>query len=94
MAKKTLLEIVQIVLSDMSSDDVSSIDDSVEAQQVANIVIGCYDEMMANRNWPHTKKLMPLQASASLSKPCFFKIPEEVKELKQIEYYVGTAGFI
>ena len=36
--KKNLLEIVQNILSDMDSQEVNSISDSIEAMQVAQIV--------------------------------------------------------
>ncbi len=39
MAKMTLLEIVQDIMSDMDSDEVSSINDSVESLQVAQHVL-------------------------------------------------------
>ena len=51
--KYTLLEIVQEILSDMDSDEVNSIDDTVESQQVASIVRSAYMAIMSNRNW-HT----------------------------------------
>ena len=63
MAKKTLLEIVQEILTDMVSDEVNSIDDTVESQTVASIVRSVYESMMANRNWPHTKQLVQTEAS-------------------------------
>jgi hypothetical protein len=38
MAKMTLLEIVQDILSDMDSDEVNSINDSVESLQLAQMI--------------------------------------------------------
>lgn len=42
MAKRTLLDIVQEILNDMDSDEVTSINDTIESLQVANIVRSCY----------------------------------------------------
>lgn len=84
--KKTLLELVQDILSDMDSDEVNSIDDTVESQQVAQIVKTCYYEMLSNRNWPHTRKLVQLDASNDLAKPNYLKLPENLKELISIYY--------
>ena len=44
--KFTLLEMVQEILSDMDSDEVDSIEDTVEAEQVATIVRSTYLAMM------------------------------------------------
>lgn len=40
--RKTLLEMVQDILSEMDSDEVNSINDTVEAEQVATIIKNCY----------------------------------------------------
>lgn len=87
--KQTLLEIVQDILNDLDSDEVNSINDTVEAQQVAQIVKSCYDELTSNRNWPHQKKLIQLDASGSLSKPNYMKLPEGTKELISLKYNVA-----
>lgn len=88
MAKKTLLEIVQEVLSDMVSDEVTNIDDTVESQTVASIVRSVYEAMLANRNWPHTKNLIQLDSLVDVSKPVYLKMPERLKELVSLSYDV------
>ena len=84
--KRTLLEIVQEILSEMSSDEVNSINDTIESQQVANIVKSCYNELISNRNWPHLKKLTQLDSSGTLSKPVFLKMPEVLREMELVKY--------
>lgn len=84
--KRTLLEIVQEILSEMSSDEVNSINDTIESQQVANIVKSCYNELISNRNWPHLKKLTQLDSSGTLSKPVFLKMPEGLREMELVKY--------
>lgn len=86
MAKKTLLTMVQDILTEMDSDEVSSIDDTIEAQQVATIIKNCYFEMISNRNWPHLKKLIQLDALNDLTKPNYLKLPLETKELLTVSY--------
>jgi hypothetical protein len=86
MAKMTLLEIVQDILNDMDSDEVNSINDTVESQQVAQTVKSCYFEMIANRNWPHLRKLVQLEASGELIKPNYLKLPVGTKELVFFKY--------
>ena len=67
--KKTLLEIVQNILNEMDSDEINSIDETVEASQVAQIVRSCYDEIISRDNWPHLKKMVQLEASDDITKP-------------------------
>jgi hypothetical protein len=86
MAKMTLIEIVQDILSDMNDDEVNSISDTIESLQVAQIVKSVYFEMMANKNWPHLRTLDTLEASGDNTKPTHMKLPELVKELEWIEY--------
>jgi hypothetical protein len=90
MAKLTLLELVKDILNDMDSDEVNSINDTVESQQVAQIVKTCYFEMIANRNWPHLKKLIQIDASGDISKPNYLKLPTGTKELVFIKYDTAT----
>ncbi len=40
--RRTLLDMVQEILSDMDSDEVESIDDTVEAEQVVSILKSTY----------------------------------------------------
>lgn len=82
----TLLEIVQDILNDMDSDEVNSIDDTIESQQVAQIVKTCFYEMIGNRNWPHLKRLIQLESSGDLSKPNYLRIPVNLKELSFFKY--------
>jgi hypothetical protein len=84
--KKTLLEITQDILNDLDSDIVNSIDDTVESQQVANIIRACYNEMISNRNWPHLKKLLQLDSLGDTDKPNYLMVPEGLKELITFSY--------
>lgn len=84
--KLSLLDIVQDILSDMSSDEVNSIDDTPESLQVAQIVKATYFAMLSNRNWPHTKRLIELTPSLSSLRPTHVTVPENVKEMVIINY--------
>lgn len=50
--KRTLLQIVQNILSDMDSEDVNSISDSIEAEQIASVVRDVYLNMVSTRMIP------------------------------------------
>ena len=92
MTKKTLLQLTQDILSEMDSDEVNSIDDTVESLQVAQIIQTCYYEMMANRNWPHLRKIVQLDASGDITKPNYLKLPENLKELSFFKYETQKVG--
>lgn len=84
--KRTLLDMVREILSDMDSDEVNSIDDTIEAQQVASTIRSCYNEMISNRNWPHLQKLIQLEHSGNPLLPTHLQIPENMKELVFFKY--------
>jgi len=90
--KLSLLDIVQDILSDMDSDEVNSVDDTVESTQVAQIVKSTYFAMISNRNWPHTRQTVQLSASGTTAQPTHMTIDEEVKELCFINYNKVRAG--
>jgi hypothetical protein len=84
--RKTLLEIVQDILGELDSDSVNDIDDTVESNQVADIVRSCYFKIISNRNWPHNRKLIQLDASGDTAKPNYLKLPDNLKELSSFKY--------
>lgn len=84
--KLTLLEIVQDIMNDLDGDNVNSVNDTVESQQVAQIVKTCYLEIMANRNWPHMGTPFNLNAVGSVSYPTSFNLPENIKEMQWFKY--------
>jgi hypothetical protein len=90
--KYTLLEIVQEILSDMDSDEVNSITDTAEAEQVAVIVKSTFNAMMVNRDWPHTRKLVSFIASGSPALPTHLKLSSNVKRMMTATYNKAKVG--
>lgn len=86
MSKKTLLEIVQYVLSAMEADNVNSISATVESVAIARVVEETFYELISQSDWPHLETTIPLDSSSDLSKPNFLKIPENVKHIKGLWY--------
>lgn len=84
--KMTLLEIVQDILNDMDGDEVNSIDDTFESQQIAQIVKSTYFAMISNRNWPHTRQAIQISPSGDGSLPTHMNVQQEIKELCFINY--------
>lgn len=81
-----LLTIVQRVLDSLGSDQVNSIDDTVESQQIAREARTVYYEMMDRDEWPHLIANRELQAVSNSSYPNYLKIPEDVVEIRHFKY--------
>lgn len=92
MAKMTLLDIVQEILSDMNSDEVNSIHDTVEATQVATIVKRTFINLWNDRKWPHNFRLMKIDGLSDNSRPTHMKLPEDVVELQWVRYNIASPG--
>jgi len=86
MSKMTLLEIVSDIMNDMDGDNVNAIADTIESQQVAQIVKTCYLEMMANRNWPHMRTGFNCTSYGDSDFPTSLTLPENIKKLDWIKY--------
>lgn len=86
MAKLTLLEMTQRILSSMDSDEVNSIDDTVEAGQVALIVRESYEDLVSQRNWPFLCSLSNLTGLGDTDNPTKMQIPEDTNEVLWIKY--------
>ena len=84
--KMTLLEVVQSILSSMNSDAVDSINDTVEAQQVAEVVKQTYYEIISDREWPHLKATFQFPADADASYPTHLRMPDDFTRVDVIKY--------
>lgn len=82
---------VRDILSDMDSDDVESINDTVEAKQVAQIIKTSYFNLMSNREWPHLQEVTQVHHSGTPERPTHLKLPESIKELKYLAYNKAKA---
>ncbi len=89
--KRTLLEMVQSIINDMDGDEVSSIDDTFEAEQVAVIVREAYYSLIDSRNWPHLKQLLAVTETDAAS-PTTVSIPDPVKEVVDLRFNKQKVG--
>lgn len=71
--KKTLLELVQSILSDMDSEPVNSISDSIEAEQIASVIEDTYFNFVSSREIPEHRRLIKITALSDNTKPTHFK---------------------
>jgi hypothetical protein len=89
MAKYTLLEIVQNILSDMDSEDINSVGDTSESLQVANVVQDTYYNMISNRTVPEHTEMFQLTAESDSSTPTHFTYPSGVVKVDTVWYDVS-----
>lgn len=89
---KTLLEMTQDILSEISGDDVNSIFDTEESEQVAGIIASTYRSLMSNQNWPHMRTIFELTASGDDTLPTHMTLPENLKEVTCIRYDIRKNG--
>ena len=84
--KRTLLDLTQSILSDIDGDEVNSITDTFESEQVASIVKESFLSMSSNRNWPLHKQAIQIASYGDIALPTHMKLSDEVKELLSINY--------
>lgn len=87
MATQTLLNMVQNILSAMSSDEVNSIGDTVESMQVAQIIQNKYYDIVARGDLELDEQLMQLVPSDSLSTPTLMYLPTGMSRISWVQYY-------
>lgn len=87
MAKLSLLQMTQSVLSAMSSDEVNSISDTAESLQVANIIQQKYYDIQTRANLPDDNQLFQLNAATDITKPVLMTVPAGVSTIRWIKYY-------
>lgn len=86
MAKMTLLDMTQNILSALDSDNANSIDDTVEAIQVAEIIKETFFEIISQRDWPFLFQLGELTAYGDTNNPTKMKIPDTWNKIKWVKY--------
>jgi hypothetical protein len=84
--KKTLLQIVQEILNDMDAEQVNSISDSVEAQQIASIVESTFYNIIATRNIPEHQELLKPTALGDNNYPTHFELGDNLRQLDKLWY--------
>lgn len=85
MAKITLLQIVQDILSDADGDDVNSITDTVESDQCARVVRDVYLQMADLHDVEHFKTVKALDATSATT-PNVMTRPEGLHSLEWVKY--------
>lgn len=85
MPKMTLLEVVQSVLGAMDSDDVQSITETVESEQVAAEARRIFYEFSDRISLDNQEGLIQLNGG-DLNHPNYLTLPEGVSEIVEVKY--------
>lgn len=85
-ARKTLLQMTEDILSDMTSDEVNGINDTEESMQVAKIIVQAYYDLHSNRNWPMDHGLVTLNALGDSTKPTHVLVDDDFTEMTGLNY--------
>ena len=82
---------VQNILSDMDSEEVNSITDSNEAEQIAKVVENTYFSLIASRVIPEHAQIIKLTSFSSSARPTHFSFPSRVKNIEFLDYNVSKS---
>lgn len=96
MAKYTLLQLVKTILSDIDGDEVTTISQTVESQQVALIVQTCFNDIIDRAELKTTKQVFQL-TSATLNQPTLMTLPSVTNTIINLDWinydkHLSTAG--
>lgn len=84
--KKTLLELVQNILSAMDSDEVNSIGDTIEALQVAEVVKETYEDITVGVDIPGLEGLISFDGLQDLVRPNVLKLSNDTEKIDWFRY--------
>jgi hypothetical protein len=90
--KYTLLEMTQKILSSLDGDEVNSINDTVESQQVVEIIESVYNDLMTRMDLPEHYKMVNLQGLGDITRPVVMEVPDTVDEVLWIKYNKVEVG--
>lgn len=90
MAKRTLLDMTQGILSKLDADEINSIGDTIESTQVAEIIRDVYYDMVDELDLPAHRNLFALTGLADATAPSKMLIPDNVSKVLSVQYDTRT----
>jgi hypothetical protein len=81
-----MLSLVQKTMEALNLDEVNSISDSPDSEQIAQIAQDCYYELLNQSEWPFSIRLEQLEAVADADHPNYLRIPDEVTRIDDLKY--------
>lgn len=88
--KYNLLELTQRILGSMESDEVSSVSETPESLDVANIIKECYYDIVGHGNLAEHEGPFKLDSSGDNLKPVLMTIPSYVVRMDWLKYNFET----
>lgn len=90
--KMTLVEMVQNILSAMDSDQVNSIFDTEESQQVMMVLKETYDELFGDTFLPQTEMMLRIDGISNVNAPNYLKSMPDTHSYSWIRYWDHTVN--
>lgn len=84
--KLTMLQVVQKTMEALNLDEVNSISDSPDAEQIAQIAQDSAYELLNQSEWPFSIRYTQLESIADSDRPNYLRIPDEVTRIDFIRY--------
>jgi hypothetical protein len=81
-----MLDVVQKTCEALNLDEVNSISDSPDAEQIAQIAQDSAYDLLNQSDWPFTIRLEQLESIADGARPNYLRIPDEVTRIDYIKY--------
>lgn len=84
MPKRTLLEMIQEVSDAVDGDEISALNETVEADQLQNLIINTLEDLVTRQDWEFLKdKLLQLESSSTVIS---LGIPATISKLQTVQY--------
>lgn len=85
--KQTLLQMVQRILEAVDGQRVESINDTIEAKQIAHCIKETYEHLLYTRDIKARTNLIQLYSVSDVSRPTTFKINDNIAQIDLFKYY-------
>lgn len=84
--KLTMLQIVNKTMEALNLDEVNSISDSPDAEQIAQVAQDSAYDLLNQSEWPFTIRYTQLESIADADRPNYLRIPDEVVRIDFVRY--------
>ncbi len=93
MAKRTILKLIQDLGAGIGSDEIDTLDETIEASDIMTILEQTYQEVLNRKTWEFMKgHIRQLDVNATYAN--VLSIPEDVILIKKITYRDATGKFV
>lgn len=87
-----LLKLTQLILSSMDSDEVNSIGDTIESQQIVDIIETTFNDIVSAVDFPSDWDLFQLENFGDATRPTILVIPSNINRIEWVQYDVSATG--